>query len=97
LTTLLRKNITVTKSQEVKTGCNLAESFTEGYGSKRAVLQMTNIWTSGIGKQFSDAYESIYSLIHGHSEINNRVESNSSATTMQGAQIKNSDLQEKIC
>jgi hypothetical protein len=24
----------------VKTGCNLAESFKEGYGSKRAVLPM---------------------------------------------------------
>jgi hypothetical protein len=28
------------KSKEVKTGCNLAESSKEGYGSKRAVLLM---------------------------------------------------------
>jgi hypothetical protein len=28
------------KSKEVKTGCNLAESFKEGYGFKRAVLLM---------------------------------------------------------
>jgi hypothetical protein len=32
--------MTVPKSKEVKTGCNLAESSKEGYGSKRAVLPM---------------------------------------------------------
>jgi hypothetical protein len=31
----------VAKSGEVKTGCNLAESCNEGYGSKRADLPMT--------------------------------------------------------
>jgi hypothetical protein len=36
--TLLCKKITVAKSKEVKTRCNLAESSKEGYGSKRAVL-----------------------------------------------------------
>jgi hypothetical protein len=30
----------VAKSKEMKTGCNLAESSKEGYGSKRAVLPM---------------------------------------------------------
>jgi hypothetical protein len=35
---LLCKNIIVAKSKEVKTGCNLAGSSKEGYGSKRAVL-----------------------------------------------------------
>jgi hypothetical protein len=40
LTTLLIKKIIVTNSKEVKTGCNLAESSKEGYGSKRAVLPM---------------------------------------------------------
>jgi hypothetical protein len=33
LTKLLRKGITVTKSKELKTGCNLAESSKEGYDS----------------------------------------------------------------
>jgi hypothetical protein len=28
------------KSKEVKTGCNVAESSKEGYGSERAVLPM---------------------------------------------------------
>jgi hypothetical protein len=28
------------KSKKAKTGCNLAESTKEGYGSKRAVLPM---------------------------------------------------------
>jgi hypothetical protein len=36
----LQKEITVAKSKEVKTGCNLAESCREGYGSKRTVLLM---------------------------------------------------------
>jgi hypothetical protein len=40
LATLLCKKIIVAKSKEVKTGCNLAESSKEGYGSKRAVLLM---------------------------------------------------------
>jgi hypothetical protein len=35
---LLCKIITVAKSKEEKTGCNLEESSMEGYGSKRAVL-----------------------------------------------------------
>jgi hypothetical protein len=30
----LCKKITVAESRDVKTGCNLAESSTEGYGSK---------------------------------------------------------------
>jgi hypothetical protein len=34
------KNITAAKSEEVKTGSNLAESSEEGYGSKRALLPM---------------------------------------------------------
>jgi hypothetical protein len=34
---MLCKKITAAKSKEVKTGCNLAESSKEGYGSKRAV------------------------------------------------------------
>jgi hypothetical protein len=33
--TLLCKNLLVTKSKEVKTGCKLAESSKEGYGSKK--------------------------------------------------------------
>jgi hypothetical protein len=41
LTTLLCKKIHIfTKSKEVKTGYNLAESSKEGCGSKRAVLPM---------------------------------------------------------
>jgi hypothetical protein len=32
--------MTAAKFKEVKTGCNLAESSKEGYGSKRAVLPM---------------------------------------------------------
>jgi hypothetical protein len=39
--TLLHKKTTVAKSKEVKPGCsetNLAESFKEGYDSKRTVL-----------------------------------------------------------
>jgi hypothetical protein len=43
LITLLCKDITVAKSQKVKTGCSLAESSVEGYGSKRAVLPMMMI------------------------------------------------------
>jgi hypothetical protein len=39
-TTLLCKKITVAKSKEVKTGCNLAESSKEGYGFKRTTLPM---------------------------------------------------------
>jgi hypothetical protein len=35
LATLLCKRITAAKSKEVKTGCNLAETFKEGYGSER--------------------------------------------------------------
>jgi hypothetical protein len=37
---MLFKIITIVKSEEVKTGCNLAASSKEGYGSKRAVLPM---------------------------------------------------------
>jgi hypothetical protein len=40
LTTLLCKQIIATKSKEVKTGCNLAETSKEVYGSKRVVLPM---------------------------------------------------------
>jgi hypothetical protein len=40
---LLCKKIIVVKSKEVKAGCNLAESCTEGYGSKRAVFLMMMI------------------------------------------------------
>jgi hypothetical protein len=40
LTTLLCKQITVAKCEEVKTGCNLSNSPKEGYGSERAVLSM---------------------------------------------------------
>jgi hypothetical protein len=43
MTTLLCKNITVCKIQRVKTGCSLAESSEEGYGSKRTVLQITKM------------------------------------------------------
>jgi hypothetical protein len=32
--------IILAKSKEVKTGCNLAESSKEGYGSKRVVWSM---------------------------------------------------------
>jgi hypothetical protein len=32
---LLCKRISFAKSEEMKTGCNLAESSKEGYGSKR--------------------------------------------------------------
>jgi hypothetical protein len=39
LTTLLCKKTTVAKSKEVESGCNLAESSKEGYGSKMAVFQ----------------------------------------------------------
>jgi hypothetical protein len=35
---LLCKEINVAKSKEVKTGSDLAESYMESYGSKRAVL-----------------------------------------------------------
>jgi hypothetical protein len=38
LTTLLCKKNIVAKYKKVKTGCNLAESSKEGYGSKRVVL-----------------------------------------------------------
>jgi hypothetical protein len=37
---LLCIKIIVTKSKEVKTGCNLAESSKEGCGSNRVVLPM---------------------------------------------------------
>jgi hypothetical protein len=40
LMTLLCKKITVVQSKEVKTRCNLAESFMEDYGSKCALLTM---------------------------------------------------------
>jgi hypothetical protein len=40
LKTLLCKNIIVSKSKEVKTGSNLAESSKEGYVSRSAVLPM---------------------------------------------------------
>jgi hypothetical protein len=41
----LKKGI-VANSKEVKTGCNLAESSNEGYGSKMAILTiMTMIMT----------------------------------------------------
>jgi hypothetical protein len=40
---LLCKKIIVAKSKKVKTGCNLAESSKEGYGSKRAVLAMVMV------------------------------------------------------
>jgi hypothetical protein len=39
------KKITVAKSRDVKTRCNLAEFSKEGYGSKRAVLAMTMMIT----------------------------------------------------
>jgi hypothetical protein len=41
ITTLLCKKITVAKSKEVETSCNLAGSSKEGDGSKRAVLPVT--------------------------------------------------------
>jgi hypothetical protein len=37
LTTLLCKTITVSKSQEVKPGSNLAQFYKQGYGSKSAL------------------------------------------------------------
>jgi hypothetical protein len=37
------KNTIVTKSKDMKIGCNLAESSKESYGSKRAVLLMMMI------------------------------------------------------
>lgn len=40
LTTMLFNIITIMKSEKVKTGCNLAASSKEGYGSKVAVLSM---------------------------------------------------------
>jgi hypothetical protein len=40
LTTLLCKEDIVVISKEVKTGCNLAKSSEEGYGSKVAVFPM---------------------------------------------------------
>jgi hypothetical protein len=40
LTTLFCKRNIVAKSKEVKSGCNLAVSSKEGYGSKSAVLPM---------------------------------------------------------
>jgi cytochrome b len=45
LTTLICNKITVTKSKEVKIGCNLAESSKEGHGSKGAVLLMMMMMT----------------------------------------------------
>jgi hypothetical protein len=39
LDALLCKENQVAKSVEVKTGCNLAESFKEGYGSKGLFYQ----------------------------------------------------------
>jgi hypothetical protein len=39
LTTLLCKKSIVAKSKELKTGCNLAESSKDGYGSKRAFYE----------------------------------------------------------
>jgi hypothetical protein len=42
--TLLCKKIVVTKSKEVKTGCNLIESSKECYGSESAVLPMMMIF-----------------------------------------------------
>jgi hypothetical protein len=43
LMTLPCKEIIVAKFKEVKTGCNLAKSSKEGYGSKRAVLPIMMI------------------------------------------------------
>jgi hypothetical protein len=40
LTTLLCKKSIVANSKEVKTGCDLAESSKDGYGSERAVFPM---------------------------------------------------------
>lgn len=37
---MLFKKISIVKCKEVKTGCSLAESSKEGYGSKRVVLPM---------------------------------------------------------
>jgi hypothetical protein len=41
--TLLCKTFIVARSKEGKTGCNLAESSKEGYGSKGALLPMVMI------------------------------------------------------
>jgi hypothetical protein len=38
-----RKADAVPKTAEIKTGCDLAESSKEGYGSKMAVLPMTTM------------------------------------------------------
>jgi hypothetical protein len=43
LTTLLCKKNTVAKPKEMKTGCNLAESSKEDYGSKRAGLPVMTV------------------------------------------------------
>jgi hypothetical protein len=45
LTILLCKQ-NVAKLKEVETGCTLAESSEEGYGSKRAVLPMMMIYVN---------------------------------------------------
>jgi hypothetical protein len=39
-TTFLCKKIIISKSKEVKPGCNMAESAKECYGSERAVLSV---------------------------------------------------------
>jgi hypothetical protein len=44
VTTVLCKKCNVVKSKEVKAGCNLIESYKEGYGSEMAVLPMMRKW-----------------------------------------------------
>jgi hypothetical protein len=51
LTILLCRNIIDGNPKKVKTGCNLAESSKEGYGSKRAVLPMM-VFINGKQKGF---------------------------------------------
>jgi hypothetical protein len=68
LTTLLCKKIIVTKSKEVKTGCNRAESSTEGCGSKRTVLPMMMMMMMMINENCS-LPNLVYRLKTGHSVI----------------------------
>jgi hypothetical protein len=61
LTALLCKKITVAKSKEVKTACNLAKSSKESYGSKRAVFPMMIIRNKKKKKRISITYICCYS------------------------------------
>lgn len=69
LTTLLRKGITVAKSKELKAGSNLAESFTDCYGSKGIFLPLM-MMAHGVPSLLLIFYDKYITTVDMHMKLN---------------------------